>query len=232
MKIFRLPKKITALIFDMDLTLYSHAEYGQIQIDNLIAIAAEKRGLSLAETNREIEAARLSWAASHNGNRPSLSNIILSWGFTMEENVSWRERAYEPEKFLKRDEKLKACLLALSYSLGIVTNNPLSIAKRTLACLGIEDCFDALACLDTLMIAKPHRLPFEKVVELLNNCSLNDSSMNASPEIQHTPESCVSIGDRYEIDLELPLEMGMGAILVDGVEDVYTLPEVLRRNYE
>jgi phosphoglycolate phosphatase/putative hydrolase of the HAD superfamily len=100
-----------------------------------------------------------------------------------------------------------------------------------LVCLGIEDRFDALACLDTLMIAKPHRLPFEKVIELLNASSENASSEN-NQEIQHTCESCVSIGDRYEIDLELPLEMGMGAILVDGVEDVYTLPELLRRNHE
>jgi phosphoglycolate phosphatase/putative hydrolase of the HAD superfamily len=233
MKIIRLPEKITALIFDMDLTLYSHAEYGQIQIENLIAIAAEKRGWTLANANREIEAARLSWAASHNGKKPSLSNIILSWGFTMEENIEWRKKAYEPEKFLKKDEKLIEALLALSsYSLGIVTNNPVSIAKRTLACLGIEDCFDALAGLDTLMIAKPHMSPFVKVIELLNNCSTNASSTNASTNNQHTPESCVSVGDRYEIDLEIPLEMGMGAIQVDGVEDVYALPELLRRNHE
>jgi phosphoglycolate phosphatase/putative hydrolase of the HAD superfamily len=223
MKIIRLPEKITALIFDMDLTLYTHAEYGQIQIDNLIAIAAEKRGLTPAEANREIEAIRLSWADSHNGQKPSLSNIILSWGFTMEENVEWRKKAYQPENFLTKDERLKAALLALPYALGIVTNNPVSIAKRTLACLGIEDHFDALVGLDTLMISKPHKSPFVKVIEFLNACS---------KIIQHTPESCVSVGDRYEIDLEIPLEMGMGAILVDGVEDVYTLPGLLRRNHE
>jgi phosphoglycolate phosphatase/putative hydrolase of the HAD superfamily len=40
------------------------------------------------------------------------------------------------------------------------------------------------------------------------------------------PETCVSVGDRYDIDIALPLELGMGGILVDGVEDVYTLPEV------
>jgi phosphoglycolate phosphatase/putative hydrolase of the HAD superfamily len=207
----------------MDLTLYSHAEYGQVQIDNLIAIAAEKRGLMLAEANRDIEAARLSWAASHNGKKPSLSSLILSWGFTMEDNVEWRKKAYEPEKYLTKDEKLRETLLALSsYSLGIVTNNPVSIAKRTLACLGIEDRFDVLVGLDTLMIAKPHKSPFVKMIELLNA-----SSTNANGNNQHTPESCVSVGDRYEIDLEIPLEMGMGAILVDGVEDVYTLPDVL-----
>jgi phosphoglycolate phosphatase/putative hydrolase of the HAD superfamily len=146
----------------------------------------------------------------------------------MEDNVEWRKKAYEPEKYLTKDDKLNASLLALSrYSLGIVTNNPVSIAKRTLACLGIEDRFDALAGLDTLMIAKPHKSPFVKVIELLNESRKNNSS-----QIQHTPESCVSVGDRYEIDLEIPLEMGMGAILVDGVEDVYTLPDIMRRNHE
>jgi phosphoglycolate phosphatase/putative hydrolase of the HAD superfamily len=43
------------------------------------------------------------------------------------------------------------------------------------------------------------------------------------------PETCVSIGDRYDIDLDIPLQMGMGGILVDGVEDVYCLPELLTK---
>jgi len=212
MTLYGMPKKITALVFDMDLTLYSNPVYGQVQIDNLIAIAGKQRGWSLEKTKQEIEKAQKGWAAAHNGTKPSLSNIICSWGFTMEENVRWRENAYEPEKFLSRDEKLRNSLISLQeFSLGIVTNNPVSIAKRTLACLGVEDCFSALVGLDTLMIAKPHKLPFIKITELLNK----------------NPENCVSIGDRYEIDLEIPLEMGMGGILVKSVEDVYALPRIL-----
>ena len=38
---------------------------------------------------------------------------------------------------------------------------------------------------------------------------------------------CISIGDRYDIDLALPLEMGMGGILVSGAEEVYQLPSIL-----
>jgi phosphoglycolate phosphatase/putative hydrolase of the HAD superfamily len=34
------------------------------------------------------------------------------------------------------------------------------------------------------------------------------------------------VGDRYDIDITLPLELGMGGVLVDGVEDVYRLPEI------
>ncbi|MDR2796887.1 MAG: HAD family hydrolase, partial [Treponema sp.] len=32
-----------------------------------------------------------------------------------------------------------------------------------------------------------------------------------------------SVGDRYDMDIALPLSLGMGGILVDGVEDVYHL---------
>ncbi len=61
------------------------------------------------------------------------------------------------------------------------------------------------------MIAKPHKMPFEKF-----------SESSFCP-----PETCVSIGDRYDIDLDIPLQMGMGGILVNGVEDVYCLPKLL-----
>ena len=43
------------------------------------------------------------------------------------------------------------------------------------------------------------------------------------------PERCLSVGDRYDIDIALPLELGMGGILVDGVEDVYGIPDLLPR---
>jgi len=224
--VYRLPEKITALIFDMDLTLYSHPEYGKTQIDNLVAIVGKNRGWSADRANSEIETARKSWAASHGGKMPSLSNIILSWGFTMEDNVRWREDAYEPEKFLRKDTRLRETLLALAdFSLGIVTNNPISIAKRTLASLGVEDCFSALVGLDTCMIPKPHELPFIRIMELFK------AAQNKAGATQVSPGTCVSIGDRYEIDLEIPMEMGMGGILVDGVEDVYGLPELLPHNH-
>jgi phosphoglycolate phosphatase/putative hydrolase of the HAD superfamily len=64
------------------------------------------------------------------------------------------------------------------------------------------------------MKAKPDKEPFLKFLEL-SGCS---------------PETCVSIGDRFDIDLEVPLEMGMGAIMVNGVSDVYCLGELFVNN--
>jgi FMN phosphatase YigB (HAD superfamily) len=213
MKIFRLPDTIRALVFDMDLTLYSNDEYGQYQIDKLVEKLGQLRGLSFEEMNREVEEKRKAWALSHEGKAISLSYILMGYGIGMEEIISWREETLEPKLFIKEDEKLKAALekLSNSFALGVVTNNPVLVARKTLAVLGVEACFPFVIGLDTCMTAKPHKMPFLK---------FSESSLCP-------PETCVSIGDRYDIDLDIPLRMGMGGILVNGVEDVYCLPELL-----
>jgi len=215
MKVYHLPQNIQALVFDVDLTLYTNPEYGQYQIDSLVERLAKQRALSFDEMNREIEDLRKAWALSHSGKRPSLSNILTSYGISMEENIRWRNEIYEPSRFITEDSKLRETLIELSrsYVLGVVTNNPVLVGRKTLAALGVEELLPIIVGLDTCMIAKPHKMPFMKFSEL-SSCP---------------PETCVSIGDRYEIDLDLPLEMGMGAILVGGVEDVYELPEVLNK---
>ena len=43
-----------------------------------------------------------------------------------------------------------------------------------------------------------------------------------------TCNQMLSVGDRYDIDLALPLEMGMGAVLTNGAEDVIKLTESLK----
>jgi phosphoglycolate phosphatase/putative hydrolase of the HAD superfamily len=91
--------------------------------------------------------------------------------------------------------------------LAVVTNNPVLIARKTLAVLGVEDCFSAVVGLDTCLVSKPHEAPFLKATAL---CGAS-------------PETCVAVGDRYDIDIALPLKLGMGGVLADGVEDVYRL---------
>jgi len=215
MKIFHLPDTIKALVFDMDLTLYSNDEYGRYQIDKLVEKLGQLRGLSFEEMNREVEEKRKAWALSHDGKTISLSYILRDYGIGMEEIISWREGMFDPRLFIKEDEKLKATLekLSDSYTLGVVTNNPVLVARKTLAALGVEAYFPFLIGLDTCMTAKPHKMPFVK---------FSESSLCP-------PETCVSIGDRYDIDLDIPLQMGMGGILVNGVEDVYCLPELLNK---
>jgi phosphoglycolate phosphatase/putative hydrolase of the HAD superfamily len=211
MRIYRLDKTYSALIFDMDLTLYSHEEYGRSQIESLVEKLAERQGLSFAEMSDKIETYRKDWAASHSGQWLSLSAVLAAWGVSMEENIRWREESYRPERYLRPDPRLSAALegLSASYTLAVVTNNVVSIARRTLAVLGVERHFHSIAGLDTCGLAKPHPEPFFQAAKMLGV----------------PPEACVSIGDRYDVDLRTALELGMGGILVDGVEDVYRLWE-------
>ena len=119
MKVYRLPPKIKALIFDMDLTLYTNPEYGQYQIDRLVERLGVLRGLSFDAMNLEIENARKAWALSHGGKQASLSNILMDYGINMEENIRWREECYEPGDFIREDKRLGKTLkeLAASYTL-------------------------------------------------------------------------------------------------------------------
>ena len=213
MKVFYLPPVIKALAFDMDLTLYTNPEYGQFQIDSLIKKLGERQGLPFKEMKSEIEDLRRIWPESHNGKKPSLSNVLMSYGLSMEENILWREKLYEPREFLKEDKQLRQTLkeLSRSFIMGVVTNNSVLVARKTLAALGVDEYLTILVGLDTCMVAKPHKISYSKFSELSH----------------YPPETCVSIGDRYDIDLDIPLAMGMGGILVDGVEDVYRLPGVL-----
>jgi glycosyltransferase EpsD len=51
----------------------------------------------------------------------------------------------------------------------------------------------------------------------------NDSAKKTNAKL----EECLSVGDRFDIDLRLALELGMGGILVDGVEGIYTFDTLL-----
>ena len=213
MKIFRLPDQCAAILFDMDSTLYTNPEYARSQIDLPIERLAKQRGTAPGEIHEETNRFKENWAREHGGAQISLANVFTAFGVSIEETIKWREELIEPECYLTADEQLRRALEQLEsrFALAVVTNNPVSIAARTLAVLGVEDLFRVIIGLDTCGVSKPHEQPLIRAAML---CGTG-------------PESCVSVGDRYDIDIALPLEMGMGGILVDGVKDVYTLPEVL-----
>jgi phosphoglycolate phosphatase/putative hydrolase of the HAD superfamily len=212
MKAYRLPAHCAAILFDMDSTLYTHPEYQRIQQELPVERLALIKGKSVEEMNREIAGCRKAWAAAHSGQNLSLGNVFKTFGVSIEESVRWREELYQPERYLSENRRLCVVLedLAARFSLAVVTNNPVSIAVRTLSALGVAGIFEAIVGLDTCGVSKPHAAPFCKAAELCGAA----------------PASCVSVGDRYDIDIALPLELGMGGILVDGVEDVYKLPDL------
>jgi len=213
MKIFRIPEHCRTILFDMDSTLYTNADYARSQIDLPIERLAKMKDKTFGEMNAEIVTYRKRWEDRHDGQHISLANTFAAFGVDINRVIKWRNELLKPEHYLSEDIRLRSTLelLARRFTLAVVTNNPVPLAKRTLKTLGVGDMFHTIVGLDTCGVSKPHMDPLTKAVVMCGTM----------------PEICISVGDRYDIDIALPLELGMGGILVDGVEDVYSLPELL-----
>ncbi len=212
MKTYNLPANPKTLIFDIDSTLYTNAAYAFEQIDCQVRQFARDRGITADEARKMVADYRAQFAAANNGKKISLGNILLAFGIPIEQSVEWRKTLMEPADFLKRDERLIQTLSALQqhFNLICVTNNPVFTARKTLDAIGISEFFPEIVGLDTCLKSKPAVEPFMKACEFTNS----------------TPQQCIAIGDRYDMDIALPLEMGMGGILVSGVEEVYDFTDI------
>lgn len=212
-RFYNVPSDIKAIIFDIDSTLYTNAAYAFEQVDCQVRRFASIRGITNEEARKMVADYRKKYAAENGGKKVSLSNALRSFGVSIEQSVQWRRELIEPADFLGPDKKLQEALAALGrrYKLLCVTNNPILPAQKTLDALGISDLMEVLVGLDTCNLSKPAKEPFER----------------AAKEAGVPFDKIVSVGDRYDLDLAPALELGMGGVLVRGVEDVYKLPELI-----
>ena len=213
MKTYNIPALLKTIIFDIDSTLYTNAAYAFEQVDCQVREYARITGISADQARKKVAAYRKEFAAKNDGKKVSLGNTLLAFGIPIEQSVEWRKSLLEPKLFLTADEKLVRTLTALEkkYKMICVTNNPLLPARKTLDALGVSSFFPQIVGLDTCFKSKPAREPFLKACEITST----------------VPQNCLAVGDRYDMDIALPLEMGMGGILVSGVEEVYKLPQLL-----
>ncbi|MCX7656036.1 MAG: HAD family hydrolase [Treponemataceae bacterium] len=213
MTLYQFPRPtIRALIFDMDNTLYTNGDYEQHQIQVQIEGAAQYLGKPLESFRVELHQFQAAWSARHGGKAISLANSLQALGVPFSQILRFRTERIQPEAFLQKDPTLVLTFtqLARSCKLAVVTNNPIPIARRTLSILGVGSYVASIVGIDRAGVSKPHERPLQLVLE----------------DLQVQPFHCVAIGDRFDIDIALPLRMGMGGILVQGVEDVYQLPRV------
>ncbi len=213
MRIHKIPQTIQTLIFDIDSTLYTNSAYAYEQVDCQVREFAKLKNMTSDEARKLVFDFRKNFAKENNGKKISLGNLLTNFGIPIEQSVQWRNDLMRPEDFLIRDEKLicELHILSKKYKLICVTNNPVKPARKTLEVIGISDFFEHIVGLDTCYKSKPAREPFEKALELTKTVA----------------ENAVAIGDRFDLDIELPLRMGMGGIEVSGVEDVYGLNKIL-----
>lgn len=213
MKVYKIPEQLKCIIFDIDLTLYTNHAYALEQIDCQVREYARVNGMTAEQARQKVATYRKEYAKLHDGKKVSLGNTLLSFGVPIEQSIKWREELVFPEKYLHYDEKLVPIIKQLKekYKLVCVTNNPVLPARKTLEVIGVSEFFPEIIGLDTCFKSKPAKEPFEQ----------------AAIRMGVNVDECLAVGDRYDLDVALPLQMGMGGIVVDGVEDVYMLPNLL-----
>ena len=211
-KIYKIPQNLKTIIFDIDSTLYTSPRYAFEQVDIQIRHIAKEKNIEPYILRNEISEFRKNWKMK-NGTKISLGNTLLHFGVPIEKSIQMRENLLEPKNFLQKDLRLRETILKLKekFNLICVTNNPVLPAKKTLEALGILDLIPNVVGLDTCKKSKPAREPFD-LASKITNSEYNE---------------ILSVGDRFDMDLSLPLQMGMGGILVSGVKDVYQLPQIL-----
>ncbi|MFW6250362.1 MAG: HAD family hydrolase [Alkalispirochaetaceae bacterium] len=213
-KIFNLPPVVRGVLFDIDNTLYDNREFGESQIRVLIERLAAELGRPAEDVVKEVEQLRRKDARGNEGRRPSLGNTFLHYyDIPIATSVAWRAELIEPEAYLSEDPDLRNRIEALSRRAAIcaVTNNPVQIGERTLRALGIGDLIPVVSGLDTVGVSKPDPRPFELALEYL-----------ALP-----PGEVLSVGDRYEIDLEPIIDLGGGGVLIEGREELLSILDSL-----
>ncbi len=215
MNVLRSVSRISGIIFDIDNTLYRNRAYTEAQTVLLVDRLARHLGRSYDDMNREITELRRVMAEDAGGRAPSLANTFLQYNVDIATSVRWREEVLEPSAYLSDDPQLRSTLetLGQKYGLVAVTNNPRSVGRATLSVLGVDRHFAGIVGLDDSGVSKPHARPFELGLEHLGRALGRPVPA----------DEVLSVGDRIPVDLEPAMELGMGAILVESMEDVYAL---------
>lgn len=203
---------IRTLVFDLDGTLYVSDEVGR-QIDaSATRHVAAVRGISPAEAKLLVRETRERIAA-RTGQTASLSHACLELGIDLRELHRHFSAEIVPEPFLSRDERVVELLLRLGerFDLHIYTNNNRHLASRITGALGISGCFRRVFTIEDSWRPKPDRQVLEEIFR----------------EIGHEPAQCLFVGDRYDIDLRLPQELGCRVFHTRTVDELLTIETIL-----
>lgn len=199
---------IRAIVFDLDGTLYADEGFAREIFRAVCEYAASIRGISAEDAEALVKETRDRLSAIH-GSEATLTSVCRELGG----DVAGFHRAItpkvHPEAFLRKDERVVELLgkLATRFDLYVYTNNNAELTSRILSTLGISGLFRRVFTIEDYRQPKPDRAVLEKLYS----------------DIGRAPDECLFVGDRFDVDLRLPAEMGSAVFLVGGVMELLNL---------
>jgi putative hydrolase of the HAD superfamily len=199
---------VRVIFFDLDGTLYCSSVIREKFAEAAAFTLKKYKGISLDSARRLIQNMRQQLLLRYKDGVP-YTMALQAFGIPIDswhrENIAY----FDPRDHLQKDARLRQCLVALRTTcrLAVLTNNNATQTERTLEALGVKEMFDEVFTYNTFKLLKPDPLFLQKALE---RCEVR-------------PEECLFIGDRYSIDLEPAVSLGMHIHEVKGPEDIYDM---------
>lgn len=204
--------EIRGIVFDLDGTLYVCERFAaEIQHAAASYIAGIK-GISRDEAELLMAATRARLSAE-SGTVQTLSRVCTELGGSVQELHRFFEATLRPEAYLARDERVIRLLerLAGQFSLAIYTNNNRVLTARIMNYLGLESAVTTVFTIDDAWRGKPDEGMVRRVLENLGLA----------------PGEALFVGDRYDVDLRVPEQLGCPVYLSQSMEQLLRLERLL-----
>jgi putative hydrolase of the HAD superfamily len=209
------PDRIRTIIFDLDGTLYVDLELGRAIHRAACRYIAQVRRSTSEQAEALVKETKVRLFAE-TGRKVSLSRVCAELDGDIREMHRIFCEDISPEQYLVRDERVLELLerLGASFELYLYTNNNLCLTARIMTLLGMEGQFRRVFTIEDSWRPKPDREVLERLFR----------------EIARRPDECLFVGDRYDIDLRAPEEMGAQVFLSTTVEQLLTLETMIGRD--
>jgi FMN phosphatase YigB (HAD superfamily) len=204
--------EIRGIVFDLDGTLYVCDRFAAEIQDAAAAYIAGVKGISQAEAGLLMAATRLR-LVEESGTVQTLSAVCMALGGSVQELHRFFERTLRPEEYLFRDERVVRLLegLAERFLLYIYTNNNRPLTTRIINYLGLDGLICGIFTIEDAWRGKPDEGMVSRVLEVIGLA----------------PNETLFVGDRYDVDLRVPEQLGCPVYLSQNLEQLLRLGGLL-----
>jgi HAD superfamily hydrolase (TIGR01549 family) len=204
--------RIKGIVFDLDGTLYVCDRFAAEIHSASASYIAGIKGLSHNDAELLMTAARQR-LTEESCTIQTISAVCTELGGSVQELHRFFERTLRPEAYLVRDERVIRLLdrLAQQYSLYIYTNNNRVLTTRIMDYLGLNGVVQGIFTIDDTWRGKPD----EDMVQAVLG------------KIRLSPPEALFVGDRYDVDLRIPEQLGCPVYLSQNMEQLLRLEELL-----
>nr|WP_307726397.1 HAD family hydrolase [Trichlorobacter sp.] len=203
---------IKAIVFDLDGTLYVSETFEQIIWESASRYVGELLGVPPAEGGARLKELRQR-LTDERGTVQTIAVAIETLGGTVPELHRRFAEELDPHDYIQPDPRVLPLISALGqrYVCWLLTNNNQTLTSKILSCLDLEQGFQRVITINDTWRPKPDQVVLDQILT----------------ELSFPPEAVLFVGDRYDIDLRLPEQLGCPVLLTKTIDELMQLEVLL-----